>query len=316
MGSNWMFLKWRFHKLRKRAVRAVCSRLYQDTHGEFSNSAMIAGTGRSGTTWLADIIASQMSCRIMFEPFHSRKVDAFRQFNYFHYMQPMGLDNTLYSFCQKIFSGNIRHRWIDRQVEHIFPHYRLVKEIRANLFLKWINNQFPEIPLLFIIRHPCAVVLSRMHLDWATDSDIEPFLVQSELIEDFLKDKLDIIKSAKTDEEKHAVIWCISNLVPLQQFGRNELNVIFYENLVLQPEIEIPKVFEAINLPYGDTVFVQANKPSTTTVRSSAIVTGDDKITHWKRVFSPKQIDSILSMVEAFGLDYLYSEFDMPLTQN
>lgn len=312
MPINVQHIQWRYQKLRNRLARAVYSKLYQDTDRDIRQSIVVAGTARSGTTWLADIIASQIPCRVMFEPFNPEKVRGFRQFHYFQYMRPAERNSELHSYCQTIFSGNIRHGWIDREISLLKPRYRLIKEIRANLFLKWINTEFPEIPLLFIIRHPCAVVLSRMKLDWATDSDIEPFLAQSKLIEDFLKDKWDVIKQAETVEEKHALIWCISNLVPLRQFSPNTLNVVFYENLILQPEIEIPRLFQAINLPYKDTIFTQTGKPSTTTVRSSAVVTGDNKLTGWQKSLSPAQIRNILAVVEAFELDYLYDNSVTP----
>lgn len=274
---------------------------------------MIAGTGRSGTTWLANIIASQIPCRIMFEPFHSRNVKRFRQFHYFQYMRPTEQSSELGSYCHQVFTGDIRNKWIDRQVEHILPKYRLIKDIRANLFLKWIHTMFPEVPLLFIVRHPCAVVLSRMQLGWATDTDIDPFLSQAKLFDDFLADKMDIIRRAKTVEEKHAIIWCISNLVPIKQFDSSGLNVIFYENLCIQPEVEVQKMFQAIRHEYQASVFEYINQPSTTTVRTSAVVTGEDKVARWKKELSPKQINNILSVVEDFRLDYIYGDTFTPL---
>ena len=304
---------WRYKKLQKRLLHRIYSLLYQDADRTTQNGILVAGTARSGTTWLGSLIASQVPCRMMFEPFHPGKIVEFRRFHYFQYMRPTEPNSELQAYCHRVFSGNIRHRWIDREVEHLRPHYRLIKEIRANLFLRWISLTFPEIALLFIIRHPCAVVASRLQLKWATDTDLEPFLAQPQLVEDFLQDKLVVIQQAKTAAEKHAIIWCISNLVPLKQFGPKGLNVIFYENLVLQPEIEIPKLFQAINLPYKDTIFSQIEKPSTTTLRSSAVVTGDNKITHWQNELSPTQIRDILAIVAAFGLDDLYSEAAGPL---
>lgn len=293
-------------------LRPVYGRLYRDSDRTTKNSILVAGTARSGTTWLGDIIASQLPCRVMFEPFHPEKVKDFSRFHYFQYMRPTERNSELQSYCQAVFSGNIRNGWIDREVNLLKPRYRLIKEIRANLFLRWIALAFPEIPILFIVRHPCAVVSSRMQLGWATDSDIEPFLAQPRLIEDFLHDKLDVIGRAETIEEKHAVIWCISNLVPLRQFDPGELNVCFYENLVLQPEIEIPRLFRAVNLPYKDTIFAQANKPSPTTVRSSAVVTGGNKTAGWQKILTPEQIGNILAVVEAFELDYIYGDAVTP----
>jgi hypothetical protein len=315
MGTNRRYLEYRFSKFQKRLVRAFCSKLYRDKNRDIGNSILIVGTGRSGTTWLADMIASQISCRIMFEPFHSKQVHGFHQFHYFQYMRQEEKNNALYNFCQKIFTGDIRDSWIDRQVDHLNPRYRLIKDIRANLFLKWISENFPQVPILFIIRHPCAVVLSRMKLDWATDTDIAPLLEQTNLVDDFLSDKMEIIHRSQTDEEKHAVIWCISHLVPIQQFIDSTLNVVFYENLCLQPEIESSKIFRVINFEYDDSVFEVIKQPSTTTVRSSAILTGENRVARWKKDLSSKQIDSIFSIVENFGLDHIYGDSDMPLVK-
>jgi hypothetical protein len=307
------YLRWRCRKAKRRAIHAVCSRLYRDTNGDTQRSIMIAGTARSGTTWVADLIASQISCRLLFEPFHSKQVEAFQQFNYFQYMRPNEQNQELWTYCHRVFSGDIRHRWIDRHVEQIFPQYRLVKDIRANLFLGWLHSNFPEVPLLFVMRHPCAVVLSRMQLAWWTDKDIEPCLSQQNLIEDFLYDKLDLVRHAKTAEEKHAIVWCIQNMVPIRQFASNQLNVIFYESLCAQPEQEVHRMFQAIGRKYDDTIFASVRRPSYTSVRTSAIVTGEDKLTRWKRELSPMQISNILSTVEDFGLGYIYGDSVTPL---
>lgn len=40
-----------------------------------------------------------------------------------------------------------------------------------------------------------------MQLNWSTDGDIELFLSQDRLIEDYLIDRLDLINYAKTPEE-------------------------------------------------------------------------------------------------------------------
>lgn len=306
------YAHWRYRKAKSRIIRALSRRLYRDAHREIHRSTMIAGTGRSGTTWVADLVASQISGRIMFEPFDSRLFEAFQQFNYFQYMRPDEQNQELQAYCHRIFTGNMRHKWIDRQVEHIFPQYRVVKDIRANLFLRWLHCRFPEVPVLFVMRHPCAVVLSRMKLGWWTDKDIEPFLSQPKLIEDFLADKIEVVKRAETDEEKHAIVWCISNLVPIKQFSAARLNVVFYENLCKQPEQEIPRIFQAIRQEYDDSVFENIDKPSTTTTRSSAVVTGEDRLTRWKRELSPQQISNVLHVVENFELGHVYGDSVTP----
>ncbi len=305
---TWLHLRWRKH-----VIHPICRRLYRDRERDAHRSIFVAGTGRSGTTWLADIIASQLTGRVLFEPFHSRYVQAYRRFNYFQYLRSDAVNPELRSYCEKVFTGQIRHAWIDREVAHLRPRYRVIKEIRANLFLKWARNQFPGIPFLFVIRHPCAVVLSRMELGWATDGDIEAFLSQPKLVTDFLADKVELIRGAQSPEAKHAIIWCISNLVPIKQFQGDALNVVFYENLCTQPEMEIPRIFGVIKKNYRASVFARTDDPSITTTSASAVLRGENKVNRWQRELSGKQIETILSVVESFGLDFLYGDKAVPL---
>jgi hypothetical protein len=301
-------------------VRPLYRRFYRDSDRDLGRSILLAGTGRSGTTWIADLLAAALPCRIMFEPFHSRLVEAFRDFHYFHYTRPDEPDDRLLSYCQTVFSGSIRHPWIDRAAGPLFPKYRVIKEIRANLFLMWIRERFPRLPILFVIRHPCAVVLSRMRSGWADDTDIAPFLAQEKLIADHLREHLDLIRDARTEEEKHAVVWCVSNLVPLAQFGPGELDVFFYERLCTQPEAEIRRMVEILasgplageKLDVGRALR-RIDVPSPTTTRSSALVTREDRVGRWRRDLSPRQIGRILATVDAFGLGHLYGDSLLPL---
>jgi hypothetical protein len=311
--SKLTFLRhWSRQRVRKWLVAPLYRQLYRDENGDLGRSMMVAGAARSGTTWLARIISSQLPCRVMFEPFHSRLVQDYAPFHYFQYMRPESSNDALSAYCQRVFSGAIRHRWIDREVGTLTPRYRLIKEIRANLFLKWIHEQFPQVPLLFVLRHPCAVVLSRLELGWDTDGDIAPFLAQDELLQDFLADKRDVIGGARTPEEKHAVIWSISNLVPLTQFAPGQLPVVFYEQLCTRPYEEVERIFGALDHSYSSSVFETLQRPSTTATSSSAVIHGDNRVTRWQQALSARQIDDILTVVEAFGLGNLYDESPMP----
>ncbi len=304
--SMYRYLRWRAKKASRRLMRAACRHLYRDSDGDLRRSIIVAGAGRSGTTWLADIIGSQLSCRMMFEPFHSRQVEEFGSFHYFQYMRPNEANERLLDFSRKVLTGRIRHRWIDRHVEVLLPQFRLIKEIRACLFLRWLHDQFPEVPILFIVRHPCAVVASRLQLEWATDGDIEPFLSQPELVDDHLREHLPLIRKASTDEEKHAIIWCVSNLVPLRQFVDARLNVVFYEELCRRPNREISRVFRVLGRRSGKRASRSASRVSTTARGFSAVVTGQDPVTRWRKVLTEDQIARILEVVDRFGLGHLY----------
>jgi hypothetical protein len=303
-------------KLSRRAVQLIGSRFYFNPRPDPQQSILVAGTARSGTTWLGDLIASQIPCRVLFEPFNPDLVPEYSSFHHFQYLQQDVKNQEFYEFAWSVFTGEIHNRWIDRQNERIFSKYRLIKEIRANLALKWIHDNFPEVSMVFIMRHPCAVVLSRMELGWATDDDIKTFLSQPDLIEDHLGSYMDTIHNAKTDEEKHAIIWCVSHLVPLMQFKPGELHITYYENLCTQPKIELPDVFNAIGLGKAVKVMDKINQPSQTTRSNSAVVKGTDKIISWKKKLTSVQITNILRIVEAFELSHIYNDSYLPLNQD
>ena len=93
---------------------------------------MVAGAGRSGTTWLASIIASQVSWPDEFQPFEPRKVRAFQRYDYFGIC---GLGIRMigrWPNCQRGFlAAKHLDTYRDRsQVERIWPQHRLIKEIR------------------------------------------------------------------------------------------------------------------------------------------------------------------------------------------
>jgi hypothetical protein len=305
--------RWLAMKGRRRLARAFYRTLYRDDHPETGRCVLLAGTARSGTTWVGELLAAQRPCRVMFEPFQPHKVAAFRGYEYFHYARPHEDDRELEAYCRRIFSGRIRHPWIDREVACLRPEARLVKEIRANLFLKWIALRFPEVRRLFVLRHPCAVVESRLRLGWATDSDIASFLAQPALVSDFLADKLELIASTTTDEGKHAIVWCISNLVPLRQFASGGLPLVYYEHLCTQPGIELPKVLTAVGFPQTyDARSDRYASPSSTTAAASRVLSGRPSHADWRDRLGAARIDNVLRVVDAFGLGDLYDAAGMP----
>ena len=300
--------RWARLGLRKGLVHPFCRRFYRDDDRDMRHSLLVAGTARSGTTWLAELLGARLPCRIMFEPFNPRQVPAYSGFSYFQYMRPDDDHPVLEDFCRRVFTGDIRDPWIDRQVDRLFPRYRIIKEIRANLLLKWISHRFPELPILFIIRHPCAVVASRMQLGWDTDADVAEFLAQPDLVHDFLEDKLDLIESCQTPAAKHAVIWAVSNLVPLRQFAEGSLKTVFYEDLVGRPATEVPRVFRLSGLAYEESALERLSRPSATTLNFSELAADGGGTPRWERELTSSQIGEVLSVVEGFGLGELYGD--------
>jgi hypothetical protein len=188
----------------------------------------------------------------------------------------------------------------------------LIKEVRVNLFLKWMVDWFPQIHTVMIVRHPCAVVHSWMQSGWTADADLKCLLAQQKLVDDNLRSKSSIIEMARTPEEKIALLWCINFAIPMRQFGQGKLPAVYYEDLILHPKTEIPRALALSGISCADSEPRSTRRPSATTKLSSAIVTGSDPLSFWQKRLSSQQIDRILSVVDSFGLDSLYGESPEP----
>ena len=56
--------------------------------GDHKSSVFLAGSGRSGTTWVSAVINHQGAYRLVFEPFHPGKVRMMRGFRRRQYLRP------------------------------------------------------------------------------------------------------------------------------------------------------------------------------------------------------------------------------------
>src|SRR5688572_27393164 len=101
---------FRIRRRYRRTVQLIGSHFYVNPDQDLRRSNLVAGTGRSGTTWLADLIGSQVPCRILFEPFNPDLVSDYRHFHYFQYMRPGTENPKFYAFAQKVLTGEIRNR--------------------------------------------------------------------------------------------------------------------------------------------------------------------------------------------------------------
>ncbi len=276
-----------------------------------NNTILVSGTGRSGTTWLAELLTQIFKYRIIFEPFNPRKVKICKNLLNKQYIPPDSINSTYSQLFNKILKGEIRSLWVDQDNKYFRPQGRIIKTIRASFFLKWLKNNFPKIPIIYILRHPCAVVESRTRLNWAT-TDIDIILKQENLMKDHLSSLNHIISQAKTQIERNACIWAAENLVALNTMEHNDWCITTYENLYLNPEMELKKIFRELKFDIDFNQNLIKNTLSFTVKKDSTLLKKTNPIKAWRDILSTDEINQILEIVEKFSLDNIYSEDIMP----
>lgn len=117
----------------------------------------IVGDGRSGTTWLSEIINFDKKYRDMFEPFHPLMNQRMENLRTFQYIRPDSTNETFYQLSKDIFSGKFHNSRVDSQNFRLFYKGLIINDIFANLFIKWVDVNFSNVKKILIMRHPFAV---------------------------------------------------------------------------------------------------------------------------------------------------------------
>jgi hypothetical protein len=213
---------------------------------------------------------------------------------------------------EAILSGRVRSVWTDKYNRKRLGSRRLVKEVRGNLLLGWLHANFPEVPIVMVLRHPCAVVQSQLDLPWNWHLDLADFLAQSALMEDHLEPFRSLLSEPLSPFERHVVLWCVENYVPLRQFREGDLHLAFYEDLVMRPEAEIRRLFTFLGKPFDPSALAKLSRPSAVTRQNSAVRTGGDPVESWTATLAAAQVSQAVQLLSKFGLDRVYGEAPMP----
>lgn len=231
------------------------------------NARIIAGSGRSGTTWVLDAVAASNHLRPIFEPLnrtHPRVPP-----HAYRYLCADADEPELFQFMESVFDGRFHSVWSDyRELpELLYPRwtrfsslretknyakrlrdfgrnvlaYRktrsegriVVKMIRANLMLGWLVRNF-NASVVLLLRHPCAVVESQLRqraVYWDPYTRLRQYGEDSEFRDRFGSRYGKYLDQTLSEAAASALVWCIENQIPVEESGRFGYEVVCYESL-------------------------------------------------------------------------------------
>jgi hypothetical protein len=169
-----------------------------------------------------------------------------------------------------------------------------------------MRANFPGMPIVLLLRHPCAVVSSRLALGWK--DNLGETMAQEDLVEDFLLPVEAEIRAARNDFERHLFLWSIDNYVPLRQFARGEIHLVYYEDLLENPEDGLRSLFGFLGEDMDDRVYGRLGRPSSLSRRGAPLPSVDG----WRAHVSARQLERACEILALFGLDRVYGEGPMP----
>lgn len=298
----------RLSRIKRRVQRVAYSR--GADRGGPDDAVLLASSARSGSTWVQELIDHRNDYRLVFEPFRPDKVPAVRHFHDRQYLRPDTLDPAYVEPAAKILAGEVRHPWIDAHNRTLVAERRLIKEVRGNLMLPWLHARFPRLPIVFLMRHPCAVVASRMRLGW--NNALPGLLAQEDLVEDFLRPHVDRLRGATDAFDQHLLHWCVEALVPLTLLAPGDAHVVFYEGLCTDPDAEIRRLFAFLGDEDVEHAVARSGRQSAMTRDGAAIRDGGDLVRSWMKHVDEAQRSRAVELLAAFGLDAVYGAEPLP----
>jgi len=265
-------------------------------------NVFVIGSGRSGTTWLGNIVAGD-ELITYFEPFDYRRVSAFTGLGLRPYFRPndshsewkLIIDDLLCSRLKDDALANSNNALVPRNCRGI-----LIKDIRINGILMWLQKNF-DIRFVFILRHPCAVALSRVRCNWVPE--VESFFENKEIVADLNVDINFLRELSLNPLFAHLIMWCFENAVPLRQFG-DSLPLFRYENLMTDKETTVPAILATLGLSFNDARQRAFNELSNMSTRS--IIDPFELIHGWRKFITDSEINTITKIIRHFELSSLY----------
>lgn len=299
---------------------------------------LVAGFGRSGTTWVQDVMATANRMRAVFEPLQPYAIRGARPHAH-RYLAAGDDDPALYRFLYPYFCGRYHSLWADYrlifkqfyprpgdfrspssiygklryyiQAKDYYLRYRgqrryegrIIKCVRANMMLGWLQENF-QARIVFLVRHPAAVILSQMSAPRAWDPvrrlgryrDDRRLLDQLDnRFRRLLYQPLDLV-------EAHTLSWCIENTIALRQAAERGIAIVFYEHLVVNGDVEWPRITAALALDNAPDEELVTRPSQQTWGERLADPTLLRRYASWKERIDQNTADRIQAVLNAVGV--------------
>ena len=293
----------------RRRLSAIRHSFYIDLNPDHRATVLLAGSGRSGTTWLADVINHDNEYRFIGEPFTREHVKAVKHFARLQYIRPLDSGDEYFEAVRAILEGRIRSAWADNSNRRMIARKRLIKDDRCTLMLAWMIRRFAGMPVVFIRRHPLAVAYSRLRSHWRVRNR-DVYFRQPALMADHLDPFRDLIAAPLSELQGHVVDWCVENLVPHKQLHAQDACFVDYETLIADRESELKRIFAYIGKPFDARVVERSKRLSVTTFlgRDAAKRKASRDMRPWHEALTTADRRGAMEIVKHFGLERLCND--------
>lgn len=286
---------------------------------------VLVASPRSGSTWLLEIILAADRCLAINEPLDLRRANVQRHLpglSWERLYDPAEIPRLI-AYLRAVSDGRLPALKPDMTN----PYFRLSTRRTVFKLLHGLEGHIGELAqaldarVIVLLRHPCAVAVSRESLPRLHAFTASPCIDRCNAAQRELTTRL----VAEGNFLEQAVLhWCFETKRVLDEFVDDWL-MVFYEKLVVQPEVEITRVADFLEVTDAARarMATHVSVPSQSTSKSDAetqrlLSESTDHtqvlLKKWQRKIEPIDLNKIDNILRVFGLDHLYdSTHDMPV---
>ncbi|HEY52282.1 MAG TPA: sulfotransferase [Caldilineae bacterium] len=297
-----------------------------------SSPIIVLSFGRSGSTWVSDIISKSLGGLLLFEPLHPETCSFAAEICYGDAADP-AMSERLAGLLAGILAKQDRNRWLLRN--HLFSPLEEVsqtfvdtvwdeceilgfKEIRATFLIDWLLAHL-HARIVYLVRHPYAVIASlhRRRNFWNEFGFARHWRLFQERVllnprhQALLQPYQPIIAAAQTQTERETVMWAATHKIASADLARHGLPIFHYEDFYEKP---FPTTRALLSYLGHDASIHPAHifVPSMTTIRTVHGLSASESdysrkglAIFWQDILSPTNLRVIGEIVQAFDIhDY------------
>jgi hypothetical protein len=220
----------------------------------------LTGTHRSGTTWLAQMLAAS-GIWYLHEPYAPLKG---RWPQYFSYRPSGARDPDIDEVFEDALAGRFAAASAVPNTDHPLMPLRifrpksqriLIKDPLACLLTEYLTRRF-KLQTLVLFRHPAGFASSICRLGWPRGEFLRQFLGDEQLMSDHLEPYRGLLEKhvQQDDVASAAVLHGALNVVLWRFVASGVGTALQFEALCRDPLQQLQALFERLQLPYGDQV--------------------------------------------------------------
>lgn len=290
----------------RKTARQIANTIFVD-RTKPSQTVVLYSSGRSGSTWLSDLLHSLPRTRLVFEPFHPRHgVQELASYRY-RYLDPNSAEPVLEQAYAGVLTGVRTTRWVEQLNNPACFLYdrRIVKLVRANLLFPWLASRYPEHRNVLLLRHPAAVVVSQVKNGWELSS--QRIRDQQALLERPGIRALDRFGWPASGFLGNLLFWAAENRVAMDHAMQSNTLVVFYEDLCLSPAEMLDELGRFLGVSLPEKTAGKVNKASWSSSAAVGSMSVSEKISRWRDDLGPDQQSLVEQVLEVSGMDDYYS---------